>query len=411
MKRIIITAVLAAFLGGSAFGAGDYGTPGEFLNWGAGARSLGMGKAFTGLADDSAAIYYNPAGLAIQNPLQISLMHVFLFEDTIFDFAAVTYPLQGVGTFGLAYVRLSSFGFDARDSSWSLLNESFDIAQQAVIISYAREVFSWMSAGINLKMIHQTVFDKSGMGFGADLGLLFTPAEYVSFGLNIMNAVPAGIKLDQEQEAMPIIIKTGVALKLWGEKVIPVFDMEQELSGKDLKFRAGLEVWPIQQVAIRAGIDETELTFGLGARWKPYQADYSISIQELGLTHRVSFGLAFGGFDINLSAEPKIFSPVGIRKNTTITIYALTKFPIDEWELNIMNEDGDPVRTYSGDDNPPAMVIWDGKDDRGLPVSDGEYTLQMKVIDKNKNKIESGTDRVKISSSIPLQPGTIRLEE
>lgn len=411
MKKIIITAVLAVFFGGAALGAGDYGMPGEFLNWGAGARSLGMGKAFTGLADDPSAIYYNPAGLAIQNPLQISLMHVFLFEDTMFDFAAVTYPMQGVGTFGLAYVRLSSFGFDARDSNWAVLDESFDIAQQALIVSYAREVFGWMSAGLNVKMIHHTVFDKSGMGFGADFGLLFTPADYISFGLNIMNAVPAGVKLDLEQEALPIVIKTGVALKLWGDRVIPVFDMEQELSGKDLKFKAGLEVWPIQQIALRAGIDETELTFGLGARWKPYQADYSISMQKLGITHRVSFGLAFGGFDITLTAEPKIFSPVGIRKNTTISIYALTKFPIYEWELNIMNEDGDPVRTYSGDENPPAMVIWDGKDDRGLPVSDGEYTLQMKIIDINKNKIESGTDKVRISSAIPLQPGTIRLEE
>ncbi len=106
MKRLLAVTAAILILTTFAFAAGDYGTPGEFLNWGAGARALGMGRAFTGLADDVAAIYYNPAGLAQQNPFQISLMHVTLFYDTMYDFAAASYPVSGIGTFGLAYIRL-----------------------------------------------------------------------------------------------------------------------------------------------------------------------------------------------------------------------------------------------------------------------------------------------------------------
>ena len=36
----------------------------QFLNLGFGARALGMGEAYTAVADDISCVYYNPAGLA-----------------------------------------------------------------------------------------------------------------------------------------------------------------------------------------------------------------------------------------------------------------------------------------------------------------------------------------------------------
>lgn len=409
--RKILFIIFAIILFNNLFSKGDYGTPGEFLTWGAGARSLGMGKAFTGLSDDATAIYYNPAGLAYQNPLQISLNHVMLFYDTMFDFVAITYPVSGVGTFGVAYTRLGSTGFEGRDVQWKPLG-NFDLANQAVTLSYAKDIISWLGIGINLKLISENIFEKNAIGYGADVGLMWVPSEYFSFGLSIINALPPSIKLNQTAENFPIVIKSGFALKLFGERIIPVIDMEKELSKKELKFRFGLEGYPLQNLALRVGMDETEITFGIGYTFmKYYKFDYSLSSQELGFSHRASFTLAFGGFDVNVTAEPKIFSPVGIKKTVTISIYAVTKYPIKEWELNIINEEGDAIRTYSGDDKPPVSLIWDGKDDRGLPVGDGEYKILMKVIDKNGKEIVSGAETVKISSTLPMQPGTIQLEE
>jgi hypothetical protein len=233
-----------------------------------------------------------------------------------------------------------------------------------------------------------------------------------------MNLLPPSLKLGSTAETYPMTVKFGIAAKLLGERIIPVLDVEKEMDNKSLKFRMGLEIYPLDELALRAGMDETELTFGAGYKFlKNYKVDYSLSVQELGqaegifgLTHRISFTYMFGGFDVNVSADPKIFSPVGTKKNTTLTIYASTKYPITEWELNVVNEDNDVVRSYSGDDQPPASIIWDGKDDRGLPVSDGEYKCIMKVTDKNGKKIESGAASVKISSALPMQGGSIELE-
>jgi hypothetical protein len=411
MKKMVMLIILALALCAGLFASGDYGDPGEFISWGAGARSMGLGRAFTGLADDPSAVIYNPAGLAQQNPLQITLQHVVLFYDTMYDFAAVTYPVSGIGTFAGSFVRLGSTGFDSRDAQWQTTG-NFGVINQAFILSYAKDLNSMLAGGVNIKLISETVNDKSAMGYGADAGIMFTPNEMVSFGLSLINIIPASLKLSDTAEAFPITLKFGMAFKFLGDRVIPLLDFEKAFSKKDFKFRLGLEAYPIQDLALRVGLDETELTFGAGYLIKPVRIDYSISSQQLGLTHRVSMTMAFGGFDINLKADPSIFSPVGVRKNTTISVYAVTKYAITEWELNILNEDGDAVRTYSGDEKPPASIMWNGKDDRGLPVSDGEYKIVMKVKDKNGKTIESAKETVRVSNAIPSQSGgSLKLEE
>jgi len=412
MKRTAMIILLSLALSMCAAAKNDYGTPGEFLDWGAGARSLGMGKAFVGLADDPAAVYYNPAGLAQQNPLQITLQHAALFYDTMYDFAAVTYPLSGIGTFAGSLVSLRDTGYDPRDDYWqSPGSGNFSVTNQAYLLSYARDLTSWLAAGMNLKLIREEVYDKSAMGYGADLGFLLTPSNFFNFGLSIVNIIPPSVKLNETAESFPITLKTGVAFKLFGDRIIPVMDFIKEFSDKDFKLRFGLEAYPIQDLALRCGMDETEYTLGIGYFYKPVRVDYALAVQDAGLSHRFSLTLAFGGFDVNLKAEPNIFSPVGLKKNTTISIYAVTKSPITEWELNIANSDGDIVRTYSGDDNPPASIIWDGKDDRGLPAGDGDYKIKMKVKDTTGRFTESGAESVKVSSSMPMQPGSIKLEE
>ncbi len=282
-----------------------------------------------------------------------------------------------------------------------------------MILCYAKDVLSNLSVGINLKVVNESVFSYSGAGFGADIGLLFYPNEYINIGLDVMNAVPTSIKLQDQAEVLPLTIKAGIALKLLGERIIPVVDVQKEMDNKDVKFMFGLEGYPAQFMALRIGMDETEqLTVGAGVNFmKYYKIDYSFSSEALGYSHRLSLTMAFGGFDVNLAADPKIFSPVGIRKITTISIYAMTKYEITEWELDVINEDGDVVRTYSGEEKPPASVMWDGKDDRGLPVGDGEYVCQMKVKDKNGKEIKSNDEKVKVSSALPMQPGNLEIQQ
>ena len=76
MKKIT-TFIIVLFLSAS-LSAGRYA--GEFMAIGSGVRSSGMGKAFTAIADDGSAIYWNASGIAQIRKTEIGLMRAFLYN-------------------------------------------------------------------------------------------------------------------------------------------------------------------------------------------------------------------------------------------------------------------------------------------------------------------------------------------
>lgn len=74
-----------------------------------GARPLGMGKAFVGLADDLGSVYLNPAGIA--NPIrwQVTSMSGKLLEEYNYLSMSGLYPTQ-YGNLGIAYIGSSITG-------------------------------------------------------------------------------------------------------------------------------------------------------------------------------------------------------------------------------------------------------------------------------------------------------------
>ena len=67
--KTIVVAALCLFMARDAAASGQSAVP--TLVFPVGARPTAMGEAFTGLADDANAIFYNPAGLG-QSPLTLS---------------------------------------------------------------------------------------------------------------------------------------------------------------------------------------------------------------------------------------------------------------------------------------------------------------------------------------------------
>src|SRR5438309_778446 len=106
---------LAGFL--SAAGAQAAGTSSaQFLKMGAGARAAAMGDAFSGIADDVTATYWNPAGLAQIRSAQVALMQNAGLVDTQYQYLGAAMPV-GKSALGLSIYRLDNGSIDRYTAS------------------------------------------------------------------------------------------------------------------------------------------------------------------------------------------------------------------------------------------------------------------------------------------------------
>ena len=92
--------------------ASDVGVTGaQFLKIGTGARPMGMAGAFTAVADDGYAGYWNPAGFARNQNHEIASTYLNYFEDIDFGFLGYNQPYKNWGVFGLYLSHYFSFIF------------------------------------------------------------------------------------------------------------------------------------------------------------------------------------------------------------------------------------------------------------------------------------------------------------
>lgn len=182
-KLVLIAAVLAL---GSLPGQAQFRKySNEFLNIGAGARSLGMGGAGITTTADATAGYWNPARLAaIQNNPQLTLMHAEYFSGIgKYDFAGLAVPTaDGRRTLGFSLMR---FGIDDIPNTLFLVEpdgrpnynniETFSSADYAFMFGMSQHLLQSddkdIAVGGNIKVIHRNIgsFAKA-WGFGFDFG-------------------------------------------------------------------------------------------------------------------------------------------------------------------------------------------------------------------------------------------------
>ncbi|MDH5174098.1 MAG: PorV/PorQ family protein [Elusimicrobiota bacterium] len=268
------------------------GQPGAFLSWGAGARSLGMGKAFVSVADDASATYWNPAGLAQIDRKEIAALHAILWADTIYDFISYVHPITGIGTVGGSITRLHSGKFDGRDINNEPTHE-FSDSQTALGASYGKQIVDVLALGASIKYVTHNLDDHKNGNFTVDMGAMYKSpmVEHLQAGFNLRNLI--GLKTGAETEdKLPLTLRFGFNYKLLRDRLALVVDLEK--SKAPLSYHFGGEYWAFQYLAVRLGMDPEEFTVGFGIRYRDYGLDYAFATHELGGSHRLSASWRFG---------------------------------------------------------------------------------------------------------------------
>ncbi len=164
-------------------------TAAPFLGIGAGPRAISMGGAFTAVANDPAALYWNPGGISRLDRNEVLLEHTNYLVGTSYNFFAAVVALDennaiGVSVTNLAYGSSEVTTVSQPDGT----GETWDANDWAIGISYSRNLTDRFSIGGTAKMVIQQIWRESATGYALDAGLLYiTPFNDMKIGMEIAN--------------------------------------------------------------------------------------------------------------------------------------------------------------------------------------------------------------------------------
>lgn len=284
------------------------GEAGGFLNYGAGARSMGMGRAFLAVADDASATYWNPAAMVQMEQKELMVMQAALFEDTSLNIISYVSPASKMGAWGLNMTKLSSGGFEKvrveTDPSSTPDNPNYlsvetvgayEVSQQALTFAYGKQVTNKLAMGLSLKKITNTIDTFSQSFTAVDISVFSKVKANYRFGLamnNVVSQAPAN-----SDDRLPLKIKIGNAFSMMNNRIVLAADIVS--GGGSSGWNLGGEYWASRRTAFRIGLESrgsgiAETTAGMGFNMKALKLDLAVGITELGMSQRVSLGWKFG---------------------------------------------------------------------------------------------------------------------
>lgn len=376
------------------------GAPGDWLARYGTARSVGLGNAYVATADASMGAVWNAASLGLLDQNEVLFETGTLFDDTAIHGASFAVPGRWLPSLGFTVVALRSGGFEKTNE----LNESlgtFDNGETAFLFTAAKHIGTRFALGSNFKLVHQSIEDFSASGFGVDLGGLVNVTPNLRLGASIQNLAGPSLRLRDADESFPVEMRGGAAMRLMNGRGLISAEVDAR-SEAPVRLHAGAEYWIQGNVGLRVGYDEEYAAGGFSYRLAPQmRLDYGVADHELGLTHRVGFTYRFGGFHASAKALPVVFSPTGDQPVTRIDMTARTKSDTDRWTLQFVDTSDRVVRQFGGAGVPPTQVLWDGKDENGLPLADGVYRYTVVVYDRAGRVLRGATRQVEISTGGP----------
>jgi len=155
-----------------------------------GAKQAGMGEAYSAVADDASAGYYNPAGLAFQdrNVKNLQFMHTnwlpSLVDDMYYEYLGYSQYAEGWGNFAfnIVYFNMGEQAYTTSTSSEPIGKfQSFNLIASG---SYGATMTDNLSLGLTLKAIYSKLADIGqeaergkgiGTSFALDFGAMYKP--------------------------------------------------------------------------------------------------------------------------------------------------------------------------------------------------------------------------------------------
>lgn len=382
-----------------------------------GARAAGFGGAFTAVADDYSAFFWNPAGLVFIDRMSTNIFYDSVFKNSQTDIGFnYTNPLFDEYTLAFSYFHTGYTGSRFSDDVLYLTGAAF---------LDDKKIYS---VGANFKYINTSAsgFDVYGRSVGFDIGVMVFPdilEKKIRFGFLAQDLDEVVVWNNNIRQKVPYLFKMGAAYSFDSSSVASMdIDMLQSEAGRyhsRLGLAIGGEKWFLNRLignfGVRGGFAWREaldpnykFTLGFSYGREDFVIDYVyiLPVNNLGETHKFNISYFFGGRAMYKIKEPE--KTAAVVNDTDVALYSekyklvdlvasqkylspnkdgimdfveltLKNKPEDfkgiGWKLQISTQAGESIKELNGTDKVPESYIWRGDNNAGVTVADGDYTV------------------------------------
>lgn len=266
------------------------------------ARAVGMGSTYVGIAEGSASLPWNPAGLAGLCAAELALHHDGTVLGSYQETVVLGLPMGAGNGFGASIQYGDNGSYEGRDAAGNATSD-YSASSLGASLGWGMHLATELSLGAAVKLNRQDLAGESFNAAALDLGALWSPngdltlgAAYTGLGVGV-----AGSDLAQG-------VNLGASTYLWkGGNFQWLLSFSGEaLTHSDSSLHAGLEATFYQMLSLRGGFGHNLThpataetapgwTLGIGAKIAELSVDYAfVPMSDIGNLQRISLTYAFG---------------------------------------------------------------------------------------------------------------------
>jgi hypothetical protein len=272
----------------------------NFLETELGARAMGMGGAFVGVADDVTALHWNPAGLVQTRGFQAFGMRTSVYSvDGLSEDSVLASYGTGTMGYGVGWARTG-----AEDHKGDALYN-----EDTILVGFGMETpIEHLAGGITVKRFsveapgyeyyNDPAFEPGGDdAYAADLGALYRRGKW-SVGATVRNVGEPKLQListTAESDLDPVVSEFRLGgTYLFRDVMLMTAEWRAprevpEYYENRYSINLGTEVWFYEAFALRAGMNRSRITAGLGVKTKHVRIDVALlSERRIGSLYRLS---------------------------------------------------------------------------------------------------------------------------
>jgi len=317
-NKYLTIGLMLLILTGVQFPFGKVGTTSfQFLKVFPGARANALAGAFSTVADNSEAVFWNPAGLARVSGFDATAGYIGWFMDVKHYSFSAAYNYAGVGVFGfqatvadvgeIEVTTVDHLGFVNGVYNPGLTGEVIRPNSMVLGASFARNLTDKFAFGVTLKYVIEDLVYQKADAIVFDGGLTFNSGyKSIVIGAAIRH-FGQEVKFIDKSYPLPQTFNVGISsylvapvdpliTSLGDQTVLFSYDMIQPRD-YDQMHSIGLEYGFEKMLFLRGGYsfnsDQEKLSAGIGLKYQNYRIDYSFNDygEYLKSVHRVTVGL------------------------------------------------------------------------------------------------------------------------